>query len=95
MKHEPRPAIHREKQLGWGRVSGDLQGGSKSVSQIDGVSNMASACCLCGSMEGGFRKGIMVTAHLDASHFSLSQYATGALQTATLVLELRGSKSSR
>ena len=24
VKHEPRPAIHMEKQLGWGGVSGDL-----------------------------------------------------------------------
>ena len=43
MKHEPRPAIDMEKQLGWGGVSGDLQGGANSVSQFDGVSYMAPA----------------------------------------------------
>ena len=48
MEHKARQAIHIEKQLGWagvlgGRVSGDLQGGSNSVSQVNGVSDMASA----------------------------------------------------
>ena len=37
MKHAPRPAIHEEKELGWGGVSGDLQGGSNGVSQVDVV----------------------------------------------------------
>ena len=75
----------------WGRVSGDLQGGSNSVSQVDGVSDMAPAA---GSSWGvwGVRKGTMASACLDASDFSSSLYATGAFQT-TPVLETRGSKS--
>ena len=40
------PAIPMAKQLGWahklgGEVSGDLQGRSNGVSQVDGVSDMA------------------------------------------------------
>ena len=34
--------------MGGPRASVDLQGGSHSVSQVDGVSDMASACLLCG-----------------------------------------------
>ena len=41
---------------------------------------------------GGLSKGTMASAHLGARHFSLSLYAIGALQAATLVLELRGSE---
>ena len=45
------------------------------------------------SIEGGFRKGTMASAHLDAKHFSSSFYVTGAFQAATPVLELRGRES--
>ena len=45
------------------------------------------------SVGGGFRKGTMASALFDARHFSFVHYATGAFQAATLVLELRGSKS--
>ena len=31
MKHEPRPAIHMEKQLGWGRKLGEV--GSLEISR--------------------------------------------------------------
>ena len=48
---------------------------------------------LAGSVEGGFRKGTMASADLDARHFSFSLCATGVIQAATLVLELRGSES--
>ena len=47
MQHEPRPAIHMEKQLEWAyklggaEPLGALQGGSGSVSQVGGVSDMA------------------------------------------------------
>ena len=58
-----------------------------SVSQIDGVSDMAPACWLCW---GGFSKGTTATTHLDVRNFIFSQYATGARQAAKLVLELRG-----
>ena len=45
------------------------------------------------SVGEGFRKGTMSSAHLDARHPSFSQYATGALQAATPLLELRGHES--
>ena len=48
---------------------------------------------LAGSVGGALSKGIMASAHLDARHFSFSQYATSAFQAATLVLELKGNKS--
>ena len=63
------------------------------MSQVDGFSDLAPACWLCGSVGGVFRKGSMASAHLDDRHFSFSQYATGSLQAATLALELRGSES--
>ena len=50
---------------------------------------------LTGSVWGGFRKGTMASAHLDAKHFSFSLYVTGAFQAATPVLELRGSESEQ
>ena len=37
----------------------------------------------------------MVSARLDAGHFSSSLCATGAFQAATSVLELRGSESEQ
>ena len=46
---------------------------------------------LAGSV--AFIKGTRASACLDARHFSFSQYATGAFQAATLVLELKGSES--
>ena len=54
---------------------------------------MAPACWLYSSVGGGFRKGIMTSAHLDARHFSSFLYATGAFQANTPVLELRECKS--
>ena len=54
---------------------------------------MANACQLCGIVGGGLRKGTMASACLDARHFSFSQYATGAFQAATLVLEIIGSEA--
>ena len=66
--------------VAWGRVSGDLQGRSNSVSQVVGISDMAPACQLCSSVPGGeggwFSKGTMASAHLDARHLSFSQYVT-------------------
>ena len=90
-------------EVGWDVVSGDLQGGANSVNQVDRVSDMAPSCLFCGSVWGGFRKGMMASAllfiwekaipQLDAGHFSSSLYTTGAFQAASLVLELRGSES--
>ena len=86
------------------RISGDLQGRANSVSHVDGVSDLALACWLCGSVAGRAQKRIMSSAflsepkllcssHLDARHFSSSPFATEAFQAATHVLELRGSES--
>ena len=55
MKHEPRPAIRMEKQLGWAcKVCGvEFLGISMvghSVSRADGVSDVAPVCCL--SLDG-------------------------------------------
>ena len=68
---------------------------SNGVSLVKGVSNRAPACSLHGSAGGGPRKGPVSCAHPSASHFSLAQDATGGLQAATPVLELRGSKSEK
>ena len=38
---------------------------------------------LAGSVEGRFRKGTMVSAHLDARYFGFSLYTTGDFQAAT------------
>ena len=76
------------------------------MSQVDGVSDMAPACQLCGLWGEGSEKGslaclpfylgeICLPARLDARHFSFSLYATGAFQAATLVLELRGNESEK
>ena len=40
-----------------------------------------------------FRKGTVASAHLNARHFSFSQYSTGTFQAVALVLELIGSQS--
>ena len=48
---------------------------------------------LASSVEGGFSKGTMISAHLHTRHFSFSLCITGTFQTATQVLELRGSES--
>ena len=89
-----------EKQLGWAHKLGGAESlriskADQTVSRVDGVSNMALACQLQGSVEGGLRKGTMASACPDARHFSLFHYATGALQAATPVLELRGSQSEK
>ena len=88
-----------------GTVSGNLQSGANSVSQVDGVSDMVPACGLCGSVGGGFRKGTMATTPLSIWEKVVLQLlprywtlhflpvAAGAFQAATLVLEFRGSES--
>ena len=64
-----------------------------SVGQVDGVSIMAPACQLRGSVRGGLRKGTMASDHPNGRHFSLYHYATGALRASTPVPELKGSES--
>ena len=78
--------------ISWVEWSLGISKASHSVSQFVGVLDMAAACQLCGSVGGGFRKGKMASACLDARYFSLSQYTTGGFQAATLVLELRASE---
>ena len=48
---------------------------------------------LASSVDGGFRKGTVTSALLDAIHLSFSLYATGAFQDTAPVLELSGSES--
>lgn len=71
-------------------VSRDLQSRSHSVSQVDGVSDMAIVYWLCGGRAQQRDNG---SACLDVRHFSFSLFTTGALQAATPVLELSGSAS--
>ena len=55
---------------------------------------MAPAYWLCGGGgRGGVRKWTTASARSDARPFSFFLYTTGALQAATLVLELRGNES--
>ena len=110
MKHEPRPATHMGKvmvswltewvgQSLWGSPLWD------SVSQVDGVSDIAHVSWLCGSVGEGLEKGqwplptflpgrkLSPSSHFDARYLISSFYAAGAFQAAALVLELRGSES--
>ena len=64
VKHESRPAIHMEKQLGWAHKLGGMKplGVSRvGLSQVDGISDMAPACWLCGFVGGVFRKRTMAS----------------------------------
>ena len=97
MKQEPKPATHGKAivnscRLGGTEPQGICRAGQNSVSQGDGVSSVAPACQLCGSVGGGFRNRTMASDYLDARYFSSSLYATGVFQAATPVLELRGSE---
>ena len=89
VKHEQRPAIHMEKQLGWTQKLGGAESlGISKASQTVLARLMDSQIWhqLAGSFGGGFRKGTMASACLDARHFSFSLYTTGAFQATTLVL---------
>ena len=81
-----------EKQLVWAsKLGGREPLGISRVGQKVSVMLMESQIWHqpASSVGGGFRKGTMASACLDARHFSLSLYTTGAFQAATLVLELR------
>ena len=76
MKHEPRPAVHMEKQLEWaGKLSGTEFLWVSRVGQTVLARLMESqiwyqlagsmALWLCGSGEEGFRKGTMASACLS------------------------------
>ena len=96
VKYKLRPAIHMEKQLGWACKLGGVdllrtyKVGQTVVSQLMESQIWHQPIV---SVGGGLSRGAMASAHYDARHFSLSLYTTGALQVATLVLELRGSES--
>ena len=81
--------------IGWDRVSGDLQGEANIISQVDGVSDMAPTCRLCGSVVGrvqkrdsgpclpfclGERRKLSPSSCHNARHFSSFLYATDAFQ---------------
>ena len=105
MKHEPRPYIHVEKQLWWASKLGGTEslGISRAGQTVLAMlmqsqiwHQPASSVTLCG--EGpllDFLSGRKLTpnSYHNARHFSFSLYTTGAFQTATLLLELRRSKS--
>ena len=92
MKHEPRPAIHMENQLGWAqKLDWEESLGISKAGQT--VLTMLTESQiwhqLASSMGGGFRNGTIASVHLDTRQFSFSLLATGAFQAATPVLELR------
>ena len=85
MKHEPTPAIHMEKQHGWAcELSGVEFLGISKMGQTVLARLMESQIWhqLISFIGEGLRKGIMGSAHLDARHFSVSLYATGAYPSA-------------
>ena len=54
---KPLKTVWVAPEVEWGRAAGNYQGGANSVSQVDGVSEMAPACWPCGSL-GRAPKGI-------------------------------------
>ena len=73
-------------------------GGANSVSQVDGVSNMASIYCLSGGRaqkrnSGFFQHVCLEESCPPAGPSSSSLYVSEAFQSAAPVLELRGSES--
>ena len=82
MKHEPRPAIFMEKQLGracnlGGAESLGIPKGGQSV--VARLMESQISHELGGSVARGFRQGTMASAHLDSRLFSFSLYATSSL----------------
>ena len=96
MKHEPRPNVHMEKQVGWAHKLGwaESLGYLSKAGQTVLARLMESQILhqLASSVEEGFSKGTMASALLDATHLSFSPCTTGAFQTA-IMLELGGSES--
>ena len=83
MEHKPRPAIHLEKsqltvpvglEVGCDRFSVDLQSGANSVSQADGVSDMATPA-RAGFAGGRLRKGTIASAHLSVWERAVPQHS--------------------
>ena len=83
-----------EKQLEWAHKLGGLEPlGISKVSQTVLARLMESQIWHQPTSSVGerFSKETMVSACVNARHFSFSLHATGSFQAATLVLELRGS----
>ena len=83
----------RKSNFGWAdKLGGVASLGISKVGQTVLAKLMESQIWyqLASSLGVGFRKGTMASAHLDARHFSSSLYATGAFESVTPVLELRG-----
>ena len=85
-----------EKQLGWTCKLGGVEplliskAGQTVLARLTGPQIQHQ---LAHELGGGFGKGTMAFAHLDARHFIFSQYITGTFQAATPALELRGNES--
>ena len=62
------------RKLGGAEPQGFLMVGANSVSWVDGVSDMAPACQLYGSVEGWLRKGTMASAHLSVREKTVPQF---------------------
>ena len=71
-------------------MSGDLQGSQTVLARR--WSLRYGRHQLADFVRGRFRKGTMVSAHLDARYFSFSLNTIGAFQAPTPVLELKGSE---
>ena len=89
--------MHMEKQLGWAHKLGGTE--SLWIWLVLAVSARLVESQMWhqpdGSVAPPFLSGrqLYPSSCLDVRHFSSSPYATGALQSATLVLELRGRES--
>lgn len=86
----------------WCGGLGNLQGGTSSVSQVDGVFDMAPAYLLCGERTQKRNRGFyqkfcleesFFSSHLNARYFSFFLYIPGWFWIAPPALELRGSES--
>ena len=93
MKHEPRLAVHMEKQLGWAHKLGEAEplGISKAGQTV--LARMMESHIqyhLTGFVGGGPTKGTMASACLDARYLILPLHATGALQATIPEPEPRG-----
>ena len=89
-------------KVGWGRASGNHQGGANSVSQINGDSDVVPTFQLCGSAAvwRGLQKEqwpqpallsgrkLPPTSHPDVTQFSSSPYVSDSFQSAAPMLEV-------
>ena len=86
MKQDPRPTIHMEKLLLIAVKLGGMEPQVISRARQTVFARLMESQILhqlAGSVEGRFRKGTMVSAHLDARYFGFSLYTTGDFQAAT------------